>query len=81
MEAAIATIQKNRDDELRVALKEYEGNSYLDIRIYVPYQDGSLGPSKKGVTLGVSKLCQLVDALQEAERQARAQGLIRDVAA
>ena len=62
MSTEIAVIQKNRDDELRVALKEYEGHPYVDVRTFTEYQSGEVGPTKKGVTIGVSKLCQLIEA-------------------
>ena len=45
---AIATIAKG-DDELRIAVKEYEGHVYTDVRLFVDYTTGGKGPSKKGV--------------------------------
>jgi hypothetical protein len=43
---------------------------------------GSWWPSSKGATLDVSKLPELVSALQDAEAEARKRGLIgREVAA
>ena len=75
----IATIEKSKTEELRIALKEYKGHRYLDIRTFIePYADEGQGrvPSKKGITLSPAKLPELITALQEAERQARAQGLL-----
>ena len=75
----IATIEKNRSEELRVALKEYKGRDYLDIRTFIePYADEGQGrvPTKKGITVPLDKLPELIAALQEAERQARAAGLL-----
>jgi hypothetical protein len=80
MTTDIATIEKNRSEELRIALKEYEGHDYVDIRTYVePYADHGQGrvPTKKGVTLGVAKLPALIEVLREAERGARAAGLLK----
>ena len=72
----IATIKKNARDEVRVALREYEGHAYVDIRIFTEYQDTGLpGPTRRGVTLPPEKLPALLAALQELERQARERGL------
>ena len=75
----IATIEKNRSEELRVALKEYKGRRYLDIRTFIePYADEGQGrvPTKKGITVSLPKLPELIEALQAAEEQARAAGLL-----
>ena len=77
----IATIEKNRSEELRVALKEFKGRRYLDIRTFIePYADEGQGrvPTKKGVTLGLAKLPELIAALQQAEEEARAAGLFQE---
>ena len=79
MESDIATIEKNRTEELRVALKEYKGHDYVDVRTYVePYADEGQDriPTKRGVTLKPEDLAELIAALQEAEKQARAAGLL-----
>ena len=75
----IAIIEKNRSEELRIGLKEFKGRNYLDIRTYVePYANEGQGrvPSKKGITLAVAKLPELIAALQKVEQQAHAQGLL-----
>ena len=80
MTTEIATIEKNRSEELRIALKEYEGHHYVDLRTYTePYSDHGQGrvPTKKEVTLGVAKLPALIAAIREAEERARAAGLLK----
>ncbi len=79
MTTDIASIEKNRLEELRIALKEYKGHSYVDIRTFVePYADEGEGrvPTKKGVTMALTKLPELIAALQRAESEARAAGLL-----
>ena len=81
MTTEIATIEKNRSEELRIALKEFKGRDYLDIRTFIePYADEGQGrvPTKKGATLAVAKLPELIAALQKAEEEARAAGLLQD---
>jgi hypothetical protein len=79
MSTDITTIEKNRTEELRVALKDYKGHDYVDVRTYVePYADEGQGriPTKRGVTLKPEDLAKLIAALQEAEKQVRAAGLL-----
>ena len=77
MDTEISTIKKHARDELRIALKDFEGHRYVDVRTYTEYQDtGQQGPTKRGITIGLAKLPDLISALQEAERQARVQGLL-----
>ncbi len=77
MEIEIATIEKNKIEELHVALKEFKGHHYADIRTYCdPYADEGQGrvPTKKGVTLSLTKLPKLIAALQQAEARHERQG-------
>ncbi len=79
MTTKIASIEKNRLEEIRIALKEYKGHHYADIRTYCdPYTDEGQGrvPTKKGVALALTKLPELIAALQQAESEARAAGLL-----
>ena len=76
MHTDILTIKKNARDEVRIALREYEGHAYVDIRIFTEYQDTGLpGPTRRGVTLPPEKLPELLAALKEVERQALELGL------
>ncbi len=80
MSTDIATIEKSKIEELRVALKEYKGHRYVDIRTFAePYADEGQGrvATKKGVTLSLAKLPELIEALQKAEVEARALGLLK----
>ena len=79
MTTDITTIEKNRSEELRISLKEYKGHRYADIRTFTePYADEGQGrvATKKGVTLSLAKLPELIAALQQAESEARAAGLL-----
>ena len=76
----VATIIKNSTEELRIALSEYRGHHLINCRIWANY-DSPLEekrPTKKGVTLAVAKLPELIEALQEAERQAQVAGLMKE---
>ena len=84
MNTDIAAIEKNNTEELRVTLNEFKGRRYLDIRTYIdPYADEGQGrvPTKKGVTCPLAKLPELITALQDAQAQIEAQGLVKSEAA
>jgi hypothetical protein len=72
-ETPIATIRKNSREEIRVGLGEYEGHSVAHVRVWFRAADGSMRPSKSGLTFRVDLLPELADAVslarQEAERQ------------
>jgi hypothetical protein len=73
----IAEIAKRGDDVVRVSLTEFNGKSLIDVRVFVPYKaTGKIGPTPKGVSLRLDRLPELVAALQKAEQQARAAGLL-----
>ncbi len=78
MDELIATIPKNATEEVRVNLSEYRGSHLVSIRVYANYKSplDERTPTKKGVALNVKKLPELIVALQEAEREAIAAGLL-----
>ena len=65
----VASIRKNARDELRIAIREYEGHIFVDIRQFSPYREtGQMGPTPKGVAVRPQKLKALIDALEAAEK-------------
>ncbi len=79
MEEVVATIAKNKREKVRVALTKYEGHNLCDVRVFAePYAGDEWVATKKGISLGVAKLPDLIAALQRAEAVARANGLIQD---
>jgi hypothetical protein len=55
-------------EKLRIALKEYEGHPYLDLRIWWQRQ-GQWLPGKKGVTLRARDLADVQRVLAEAAKR------------
>ena len=81
MDTPIAVIPKNKAEELRISLKEYKGHPFVDVRTFVePYADSGQGRvlTRKGVTLGLGRLHELIAALRRAELVAREAGLLGD---
>ena len=71
-EFVIACIEKNGSQDVRVRLRELYGQTHVDVRVFTEVRDDDeRQPTKKGVTLKVERLPELVDALQSAERKWR----------
>lgn len=63
----LATIPRSATEQLQVAINEYKGKSYLDLRIFYTTDDGiNWNPTKKGVTVSPENLELLKDAIEEA---------------
>lgn len=73
----VAEVQKNASEKLRFAFQELKGHQLLDMRVYGIFSAAkTYMPTGKGVSVNVSKIPELIAALQEAERKARELGLI-----
>ena len=82
MEKLIAAIPKNQGEEIRAALSEFEkdGTTYdmVSARVHYDAGSGQYRPGKNGLNVQVKLLPELVTALQQAEAEARAAGLLLD---
>jgi hypothetical protein len=69
---------KNRKgDIVVVAIKQFEGATFLDIRQFFTGEDGVSRPTKKGIAIGLHKLDELATLISKAIAKAHALGLIR----
>lgn len=66
----LATIPRSATEQLQIAIKEFKGKSYLDMRIFYTTDDGeSWLPTKKGVTYSPDNIEALKDAVDEAVKE------------
>ena len=56
-------IEKNSRESIVVSETEYKGNKYVDVRVFYKDTDGTLKPTRKGVSLRPEKVAELVAAL------------------
>ena len=56
-------IEKNSRESVVVSETEYKGNKYVDVRVFYKDTDGSLKPTRKGVSIRPEKVAELVTAL------------------
>ena len=66
----LATIPRTATEQMQIAINEYKGKSYLDMRIFYTTDDGaSWLPTKKGVTCSPENIEILKDAIEEAMKE------------
>lgn len=72
----VAIIEKG-NDQVRITLDRYMDAPTIDVRIFSPFTMAQVPmPTKRGVTLAIGRLPELVRALQGAEARAMELGLI-----
>jgi hypothetical protein len=72
----IAEFPKNRTETVVVALTEFNGLDLIDVRIHGAYDGGEHRATRKGVSLRVGLLDDLIAALSRARDEAERRGLI-----
>ncbi len=50
---------------IRIEKKEYKGHTFIDIRKYYQDGDGNWLPTKKGVTIPLDKINDVIEALSQ----------------
>ena len=66
----IGTIERNERERVQIAVNEYKGKSYLDLRIFYTTDNGdSWRPTQKGVTIAPEHLDTLIDAIEESKKE------------
>lgn len=77
-----AELPKGRGLVVRVSRDRYQQHELVDIRTFYETRPGdpdTRRPTPKGVSLSVRRLPELIAALQAAEAEARAAGLLPDL--
>jgi len=70
MEKDVASFQKNKYQDVRVRLSEYQGNDVIDIRIWTqPPQGEDKVPTGKGININVRLFSQLKEAVDKLEKE------------
>jgi len=58
-------IKKSKEILIRVEVKEYKEHEYLDVRTMMLNDQDEWRYTKKGVTIGLDQVDELVEAIQE----------------
>jgi hypothetical protein len=80
MSELIAVIPKNASEEIRIELRQFNGNDHIHIRVWTEPRAGGGDRirTKAGVARRVELLPELIEALGRAAAMARAAGLLRE---
>lgn len=66
----IASIPRSATEETHIAISEYKGKKYLDMRVFYTTDEGlTWNPTKKGVTFTPDKLAEVQNAIEEAIKE------------
>lgn len=68
-DVVIGTIPKNQRERLRVAVREFKGHRFADLRIHFVAEDGSLKATAKGITVRRDQIAELLELLVKAEAE------------
>lgn len=71
----VGDIAKNARERIVVAIAEFKGHVYLDVRIHARSDDGAI-PTKSGITLRPDMIAEFRNILARAESEMKARGLI-----
>jgi len=74
MTKSIAVIPKNSLEEIRIDLSEFNSHNLAGIRIFYDAGNDDWRPTKKGITIKITLLDNLIEALHKAKSQAQEQG-------
>jgi hypothetical protein len=66
MSRLVATIRKNRREDLRVSIDHYRGHELVSLRVWFEADDGTMRPGKQGIALRLDLLPDLQEALEAA---------------
>jgi len=77
MEKDVAVFEKNKYQDVKVRISEYQGNDVIDIRIWTqPPQGDEKVPTGKGININVKLFPKLKDAVEKLEKELRENNLI-----
>ena len=68
MEKVIGEIKKTATVKTMIRLTEFKGRQLLDVRdFFLPKNAPDFSPTKKGITLDVTKISDIISLLEQAE--------------
>lgn len=62
---SVRWIKKNENEKIRIAMLDYRGSEFVDIRLFFKMRDKFL-PTRKGIVIPMGLLKQVARILQEA---------------
>ncbi len=70
MEKDVAVFEKNKYQDVKIRVSEYQGNDVIDIRIWTqPPQGDEKVPTGKGININVKLFPRLKEAIAKLEKE------------
>lgn len=70
MEKDVAVFEKNKYQDVKVRISEFQGNDVIDIRIWTqPPQGDEKVPTGKGININVKLFPKLKEAVEKLEKE------------
>jgi hypothetical protein len=69
---------RDRKQSVVLAIKHYEGHTFLDCRLFGTNAEGQSVPTAKGLTIGMARLLEFSAAVTKAVERAKGLGLLDD---
>jgi len=77
MQKVVKSFGKNKFQEIRIGVSEYQGNDLIDIRTWtLPQGAQEMVPTSKGVSINVKLFPQLKEAVELLEKELKDNNLI-----
>lgn len=76
-DALIGTIKKNASEQVRITLGRYRNLPRIDVRIWYRTEHGDYQPTRRGLSLPLERLAELIQALERARHAALDRGLLK----
>ena len=71
----LAKIQRTDTEQLQIAITEFRGKTYFNLRVFYTTDEGATWlPTKKGVTFSPDQLDILSEAIEEAKKEFMSEG-------
>ena len=71
----LATIQRSDTEQLQIAITEFRGRTFFNLRVFYTTDEGATWlPTKKGVTFAPDQLDILSEAIEEAKKEFMSEG-------
>ena len=77
MEKDVAVFEKNKYQDVKIRISEYQGNDVIDVRIWTqPPQGEEKVPTGKGININVKLFPKLKEAVEKLEKELTENNLI-----
>lgn len=64
----IGEFRKNAVEKLQASIDDFKGKKVFDLRVYYETLEGEWKPTKKGITISINKINDIVDLINQSTK-------------